>query len=225
MSELSPIPSDDKANINKVVSLVDEYQNFEIATIEDCEFAADVLTNMRKSCKALEDRRKEITAPMDAAKRSVMDLFKPASEALAKVEKILKPRIAEFHRKEQEAQRKREAEEQERARKAREKAEEKAQKLREEGKVEKAAAVEEKAFSTVAKKVAPTKVAGASVRKVWKAEVTDAQKLCAAIANGDIPITVLNFKQAELNKLASMYQNSKQFEGLNIYQDAVVATR
>lgn len=226
-TETAPIPMADQQQVQKVVDLAKEYENFEIATVEDCQYAANILVDLKKNCKALESRRKEITKPMDDAKKSVMALFKPATDALTAVEKMLKPRIAKFQQEQEAKQRQLEAEAREKARKEREKLEARAEKAREKGQVEKADALEEKAMTTVAQTpvAAPTKVSGVSTRKRWVAEVTDVQAVCRGIANGDIPASILEFKQAELNKFASTWQSNKQFDGLNIYQDSIVSTR
>lgn len=224
---LPAVPKDDKEKIQGLVALVDEYRNFPVETAEQCQQAADILSEAKGNHKALEDRRKLITAPLDAAKKSVMDLFRPATDALKDLEAILKPKIGSYHRKIEEQQRKEQAEAEEKARKERERLQQRADAARDKGQHEKADNLDMQAASTVATPpaIAPTKTAGVSVRRVWKAEVVDPIALCKEIAAGNIPPTVLEFKQAELNKIASTWQNNRQFEGLRIYQDSSVASR
>ena len=95
------------------------------------------------------------------------------------------------------------------------------------GKEEQADVIEYKAATTVA--TAPArkadKVKGASVKKQWVAEVTDPIELCKAIINGELPPSILSFKQSELNKLASTWQNQRKFSGLKIFHKSIVASR
>lgn len=220
------IPSDDQKQISHVVEMADSYRALTIKTAHDCEFAVEVLSKMKAECKTLETRRKEITKPIDDAKKSVMALFKPALDAYAGVEAVLKPKIAQFHREQEQKRRAEQAKAEEAARKAREKLEAKAEKAREKGKEELAISFEMDAMTTVSATPAPaSKVAGVATRKTWKAEVLDVKAVCLAIANGDIPVSVLDFKQAELNRFAATWQDNKTFEGLRIYQDTNVAIR
>jgi hypothetical protein len=228
MSEVIPsVPTNDKQQIQQVVEMPDAWRSFEIKTIQDCQAAADGLGDAKAKVKQLEDRRKLITKLLDDAKKSVMDLFRPATDALSQLERIIKPKIAKFHDDQEAVRRKAEAEAEERARKEREKLEAKAEKMRESGKAEQAEALEMQAATTVASAPAyeAPRVSGASVRKIWVAEVADPIALCRAIADGQIPPTVLEFKQAELNKIASTWQNTRELPGLKISQKSVVASR
>jgi hypothetical protein len=227
MNSATPsIPKNDQKDIQNLVNMVEEYQNFEVATVNDCQEAANILGRAKTRFSDLEARRKEITKPLDDAKKSVMDLFRPATDALASLERIMKPKIAAFQHKQEQLRRQEQAAADEKARKERERLEKRAEAAREKGQEEKAAALEEKAFTTVAAAPATPEVSvtGVSMRKVWKAEVTDVKQLCALIASGEIPPSVIEFKQAELNRLASTWQNSKQFPGLRIFQDSSVAS-
>lgn len=220
------VPEDDSKNISQIVAMVEVFKGLKVTSRDECDYASSSLINIKSKVKALENRRKEITKPIDEAKKSVMDLFRPATDALKQIESIVKPKIVEFELKVQEQERKERAAAEEKARKAREKAEAAAEKAREQGKDEKADMLEQKAATIVpVVPVAQPKSKGVSMRKTWKAEVTDVQKVCAAIAAGEIPASIIEFKAAELNAFAKTWQNNKQFEGLKIYQEAGVSTR
>ena len=224
---LPAVPQDDKQEIQHMVDLVEQYESFSVTNAEECQKAADVLREAKNSVKALEDRRKAITQPLDTAKKSVMNLFRPATDALSRLEKILKPKIANYYAEEERKRKAAEAEAEARARKERERLEKRAEAARDKGDVEKAENLEVQAATTVATAPATTeaKATGVSVRKIWKAKVTDPVALCKEIAAGNIPPTVLDFKQAELNKIASTWQNNREFQGLTIYPENSVASR
>lgn len=221
------VPSKDQQEIKEVVRLPDLYKELQIKTHEDCQAAADVLSDAKARVQALEDRRKLITGPLDLAKKSVMDLFRPATDALSALERVLKPKIAKFHQ-DQEAERLRlEAEAADKAKREREKLEAKAEKLREQGKAEQAEQLQIQAETTVAATpvLHTPKVSGISMRKTWTAEVTNPVEFLKAIIVGDAPVTVLEFKQAELNRLAGVWQSNKTIPGLSITQKSSVASR
>lgn len=228
MSEAAtiPVPVNDQEKVKSVVSLSQEYENFDIKTHEDCEFAALTLVDIRKSCKALEARRLEITQPMDVAKKSVMALFKPASDAYDKLEKIMKPKILKYNKDQEKKQAIADAAAAEKARKEREALEAKAKVAKKKGNKEKAEELTQRSVSVVSRAPAlAQKVAGVSTQKKWVAEVEDIKKVCAAIAAGDIPSSVIEFKKADLNRFAATWQDTKKFSGLRIFQDSVVRTR
>lgn len=221
------VQTEDKSEISAIQSLPDLYKGFEIVTADHCQQAATVLSNAKKRVAALEERRKLITKPLDDAKKSVLDLFRPATDAYTSLERIIKPKIANYHNEQDRIRREAQAKAEEEARKERAKLEAQAAKAREKGKEERAEALEMKAATTVAVApiVAPQKIVGASVRKVWSAEVTDVIELCKAIVAGEIPPSVVDFKQSELNRLATTWQNNRVFPGLRISQQSVVASR
>jgi hypothetical protein len=221
------VQTEDKSEINAIQSLPELYRNFEIVTADHCQQAATVLSDAKKRVAVLEERRKQITKPLDDAKKSVMDLFRPATDACAALERIIKPKIAHYHNEQERIRREAQAKAEEEARKERARLEAQAAKAREKGKEERAEALEIKAATTVAvtPAIATQKITGASVRKVWSAEVIDVIELCKAIVAGDIPPTVIDFKQSELNRLATTWQNNRAFPGLRISQQSVVMSR
>lgn len=82
-----------------------QIRTFTIATKEDLEFAAEILTETKQSIKRLDDKRKEITEPMNKALRAANALFKPAINFYEECEKLIKAKIVEAHKKAEEAAR------------------------------------------------------------------------------------------------------------------------
>lgn len=78
-------------------------KTFAIETQEDLEFAAEMLAETKGHWKRLDERRKLLTQPMNAAIKSANDLFRPALNYYSAVEFELKARIAEATQR-QEAQ-------------------------------------------------------------------------------------------------------------------------
>lgn len=62
----------------------------------------------------------------------------------------------------------------------------------------------------------------APVKKlVWKARVTNLMKLCRSIGIGDVPFTVVEIRQGELNDFAKKYDGTTKIEGLEFYQESI----
>ena len=227
-AQITPlIQKDDREEIGHIVSLYERCKSMVVNSQQDCQVAADVLSDVKARIRLLDDRRKAITAPLDAAKKSVMDLFRPAADAGADIERELKGKIGAYMTEQERIRREEQAKAEEKARKERERLEARAQAAAESGNVEKAVELELRAATTVA--VAPAaesaKIAGASVRYSWSAEVTDIVALCKAIGAGELPPTLVDVKQSELNRIASTWQNNREFPGLRISKKPVVASR
>jgi hypothetical protein len=73
-----------------------DISSFVIENDDDKEFAAELLREVKAKHRAADDRRKEITVPLNSALRSVNDLFRPALRALEEGERILKVKIAGY---------------------------------------------------------------------------------------------------------------------------------
>jgi len=75
--------------------------DFEVTDGPTFEIAADELKAIKARSSALDEQRKSITSPMDAAKKAVMDLFRAPLETLAEAEKILKSKMLAYQQAEQ----------------------------------------------------------------------------------------------------------------------------
>lgn len=69
---------------------------FNITNDEEQANVAGVLRDVKARNKYLEERRKEITVPLNNALKAVNDLFRPARERFDNIEKMLKGKIAAY---------------------------------------------------------------------------------------------------------------------------------
>ena len=196
---------------------------------EMAEIAAAELVNIKARVKDLDEERKRITKPMDDAKKAVMDIYKPAIERLGQAETALKDAISNYQK---EQRRLADLAAAEAARKAREEAQKlaaKAEKLEAKGKTEDAEAMRNVAAMTVAAPVtvaAPTKLAGVSLRKTWKASVTDRAAAIKAMADNPAYQHLLTIDESALNKLAAAMKNPNcPIAGVVFYEDSVISAR
>jgi len=71
----------------------------------DAEFGAQVLREVKANFKSIDERRKEITVPLNAALNSVNGLFRPALDVLSRCEKNLKMKLAGYQERKELANR------------------------------------------------------------------------------------------------------------------------
>jgi hypothetical protein len=149
------------------------------------EIAADELKGIKAKAAALDEQRKAITGPLDAAKKAVMDLFRGPLDALGQAENILKGKMLGYQ---QEQQRKADAARLEAERIAREqrlKLEAEARALAEAGRTGEAAVKEQVAQMVVAAPVAapaPPAIKGVSTSTTVDFEVDNLLALVRHIA-------------------------------------------
>jgi hypothetical protein len=166
-------------------SVSKEVLSLTIENDEQYSNAAELTKKIRVVAKDLNASRVSITAPLDEAKKKVMDLFREPLSALESAQKTLDFGIRDYHTKKEnerrEAERKAEAvarAEEERKKKL---LEEQARKAEAAGKEARAEALREKAevvhVPIIATPVAEApKVAGISFRTTWKARVQITRK-------------------------------------------------
>lgn len=95
--DVAPPEAEAAAATSEALAIVSEARAFEITTQDEIEFAAEVLGEIKAKAKALEDREKTITRPINDALKAARALFKPAREHLAEAESVIKRAIAAFH--------------------------------------------------------------------------------------------------------------------------------
>ena len=197
-----------------------------IITIEnndDLQFATEQMNKMSKRMKELETRRKEITAPMDQAKKSVMELFKPPIEAYKKAISEIKLTIANYtnmRERELAAERAKAAREAAETRKALE------AKAQEAETAEQAEALKEAAQLVVAAPVeTEEKVKGMSMRKKWKAEVVDKAAFLMHVAQHPELSECVEIKIGALERFINATGNTVSLPGISTHQETIISSR
>jgi predicted lipoprotein len=131
-----------------------------VATDEQCEFASQLLREIKAKWHVLEEQRTKITGPMNQSLRATNEFFRPATRSLEHGEGILKLKIVAYLQTKSQANT--------RALQA--------------AAVAATPELAQQAIQTVAP-VAPPQ--GVSVRHVWKFEVTDANQVPRELCSPD----------------------------------------
>jgi chromosome segregation ATPase len=233
-----------QAETNLAVAILSDAEKMEIATRPQYESAADMLKDVKAKAKDLNGRRKDITRPLDKAKKQIMDLFRAPLDKLGKAEKILKRSMNDYVqeqerirrekeeklRREAEAERRRKGEQQRRWEEKEKKRREEADRLEAEGKAEearKAKAAAEKAAGKAEERAlevenvqAPVLAQedtpkGVSYRSKWTAEVVDLSQ---------VPLQYLEPNMSMLNRMAQATKGKVSIPGVKFHEEKIVAS-
>ncbi len=217
--------------------------SYEIDSPEMLDAAAAELSNVVARKKAITEKRLDITRPLDAAKRAVMDFFAGPLDLLEQAERALKGGMVGYERKEREriaaeqrAADQRAAAERAEAQRQAEAAERAARAAQRDGDAEaaeqaaaRAEAAREQAELAMVAPTMPTiavpKAAGASFRGTWKGRVTDKAALIAAAAARPELQGLLAIDTTALNGMARAVKDSGKVPGVEFYEERGVATR
>ena len=189
------------------------------------ELGVTELKKIKAKKTELDNQRKSITAPMDLAKKVVMDLYRPTVEALDYSENTLKTKLMAFDEEQQAIQRQRQAEAEVEAERQRAQLAEQAQQAEQSGDTIMAEALLETACVVVAPVVGKDvpKVAGVSTRVTWRAEVTDKLSLIKFIAENPQFIDMLDANQSALNKFAGAMKSNANIGGVRFFEEKTMA--
>lgn len=196
-----------------------------ITTQSEYEHAGEVLQEIKSRSKELDKQRKEITNPIDAAKKAVMDLFKPPIELLEKAEAKIKNLMigytTEQERKAREDQIRLQRLADQEAERQKKILDDKIARAQASGKIDKVEELEQKKAEVVPMDVpviAPQAEApkGISYRDKWSAEVTDFKLL---------PDEYKIANQQALDRVAQATKGSITIPGVKFVSEKVVASR
>ena len=196
-----------------------DISNVVIVTSEDYLNAGKLLKSIKDIKKRLDEKRLKMTRPLDASKKMIMDLFKPAIEKCEAAineldQKKMIPWREEQDRKAREEQVRLDKLAHEEAEKKRLAEIEEAIGFGADDIAEEllAAPVESEPVAQVRAAI-PTSSAVFS-RSTWSAEVTDVNALFSAFKEGKVPQECFSIDMPFLNSMARKYENALNFPGV-----------
>ena len=207
------------AEIEQAIVLATKFQGFVIKTSDDMIAASADLKTVKSLYDKFDDREKEITKPLNEAKKSAIDLFRPVKTALENSKIWLTKQINNYTEEQQriadEKNRKLQAEADKKAADLRAKAEAelkagntaKAEKLQ--------AKAEEKAVSVPIVAANIPKIEGQHTSEKWYHEVVDIAKLDRKylIANDDM-----------LGKIATATKGTLPIDGVRFFSKKILSS-
>lgn len=191
------------------------------------EMAGDELKTIKAKYKLLEDQRKAITQPMDAAKKQVMDLFRKPLEMLEQAEGIIKRTMLAYQNEQRRLQAEAQRKIDEAAAAERQRMAEQAKAAEQTGDVASAVALQSAADMVVAPtvKMEPAKVSGISTTVRWSAEITDKIAfLQHALAHPEF-MEAIDINMKPLNQMAVALKDKLNIPGVKAVSTESISAR
>ena len=123
---------------------------YSVGTAEEYTVAGDELKRIKAAQRKLDELRKKITRPMDAAKKAVLDLFRDPEDKLRQAEAGMKRAMIAYSDEQEQIRREEQRRAEDAARKEREKLEAQAARAANAGKDARAEVLEQRAAAVVA---------------------------------------------------------------------------
>lgn len=199
---------------------LDSVKKAEVKTSEDYERAGDAVQMLNGKLKELEDTRKEITRPLDQAKKRIMVLFCGPIDTYKEAINIIKGNMVVYYQKLEAEARKREQEQRLKAERERKRLEKEAKKEKDKGNLAEAQALQEEAILVEQMSgpvgISTPKVEGVSTRYVWDVEVKNVSVL---------PKEYILPDMAKLRRIAQASDGSAKVPGVVFKKRVIVAAR
>ena len=180
------------------------------------EYQANSLRNIKTQWSEIDEKRKELVRPFQAAVKKLNDFFSVPLNQLKTAENLIKQALIRYTDEKEKERLQEEKRLREQAEKEAAKLEKKADKLEEKGQTEKAFETRLDAKSipvpVVAKKV--EKVKGISFKEVWKFRIIDIDK---------VPRKYLIVDEKSLGEIARSTKGKVTIPGIEFYSDKTVA--
>lgn len=225
------------AETNALVANSDRFVQTAADLVVDSEasfqFADSLQADWKAEAKQINDKRMELTKPLDAIKKLWMDFFAPAIEGRTKGVRLLQDKMSAFRMAERNkalaAQREAERllrEERERQEAEARRLEVKAAKLKtvaaQERAAQQAAEIRQVAAmmpETVALSAPEPVTVASNVAQVWKGEVVNTAEFLQWLVSRPEWFSVIEFKQAELNRMAKQFSITLAVPGTRFFQE------
>ncbi len=201
-------------------NLMQQAERAQVVDMESFERAVDHIKICGSQHTSAEDARKALTAPLNNHVGWINDQFRPITDLLNKAKKLMKEKGTKWKSEEDarvaaEEKQKREA--------AEEQALKDAEEAIESGDTEKGEAIIDAAAATPkGTTTAPIGHGGftgasGSIRKTWVGEVANVKDVCAAIADGALPESIIKeFSKKEMNAHAKSVSKEGEHNGIKI---------
>ena len=222
----NPITKEVKEDAGQKMLVIDQAKNVtKVASDDDALKANALLKSLASGRKEADTLRKQMKKPIDEAGREIQAYWNPIIQSFKEAEAHIKGALTDFERRKEAQRIKEEAAAAEKHRKQQERLMKRADAAREKGQEEKAGALEMEAATTVAATPAASATKTSTTKKTWKGQVTDMKALCRAVADGEIPASIFEVKQSELDAQARANKDAREIPGVRFYQDISVVAR
>lgn len=205
-----------------------------VSSQEERNMATEMIKAIKQKWKEIDQRLGLSDKKTEAknAKKAADDEYNSVRNVFKEAEEVLREAICKFEL-EEETRRRMEAQQIEGSRLDKQTAQKEdllrqAKEAEDRGEIELAGVLRDQAntvqVSPAFQEPEAPRAEGSSSKVVWKAKVIDPIAVCRLIAEGKLPVSIVEFRETELNKFAEMFPNQK-FDGLQIFQDIKLTIR
>ena len=224
IAELNPIVTD-------IAAFAGTIEGLDVTDEETQGQVGDLVKMMGHRRRKLEDKRISLVKPLSGVVNEINALFKPPRDRIDEIVTIAKKKMKRFAQAQAALANERAKQEREEAERERKEAEDLAEVLRKKAGVEaepiaqavvrEAEKKVEKAFKPEASKVAVTRGRESSVivTKTWKGKVVDLMAIAKGVAEGRLPLSVIEPNMTAIQGLARETKNAQVVDGIEIWED------
>jgi hypothetical protein len=218
LAEFNAIPKPDEAVIISAQSALAQVQDIKVVTPSDYEVLATLVKDIKGRWVAIDEERKKLKRPIDAAASAVQNFFKAPLDALQRAEVLGKNKMAVYFQAQQRLQREEQAKADAKARAERDRLEARAAVAAEKGQEEKAQALQDSANAVVAPAIVrePPSVSGVSTRTIKRFEIVDESLL---------PREYLVPDEKKIRGVVAALGFDAHIPGVRVYEDTIIAAR
>lgn len=194
-----------------------ETETYQVANTPQYAAAGETLKSIKRAQKLLETIRFGMTRPMDEAKNKVLDFFRGPSDKLSSAEKRVKEGMLAYDKEQRRLQQEEQRKAEEAAAAERQRLAASAAKAEEAGRHKRAEEYTARAEASVAPLVRrePLKVAGTSLRTVWKFEIADAAL---------VPREYLVVDETKVRRVVTALKEGASIPGVRVWSEQAIAS-
>lgn len=228
IAELNPI-------VHDIAAFGDTVEAIDITSEEELGQVGDLVKMLNSRRRKLEDKRTSLVAPLNKVVKDINALFKTPRDRIDQIVQSAKKHMNRFAQAQQaiaDAKARREREEAAAERKEAEDLAVAMKKMSGSAGEETAEVITQQAEERVVKAAAPAKVAisrgrdsAVSVQKTWAVEIIDIRALALAVAEGRLPITMIEPNMRALTAAAREGKVEKEVDGVRYFQRVSTAVR
>lgn len=224
IAELNPIVTD-------IAAFAGTIEGLDVTDEETQGQVGDLVKMMGHRRKKLEDKRISLVQPLNGVVNEINALFKPPRDRIDEIVTIAKKKMKRFAQAQAALANEKARQEREEAERERKEAADLAEALRKKAGIEaepiaqavvrEAEKKVEKAFKPEASKVAVTRGRESSVivTKTWKGKVVDMMAIAKGVAEGRLPLSVIEPNMTAIQGLARETKRAQVVDGIEIWED------
>lgn len=220
MNDIIPTPEATQAleAVQIVENRIDAYVHRVLNTPAEYRTAAEELPGIKAARKRIDEARKAMTRPIDAAKAAIMDFFRVPSDRLDDAERRVKNALLAYDAGQEKIRRQEQAELDRKAAEDRAFAEARAARASAEGRQDDAQELQQQAAASTAPVVVreSPSVQGVSYREVWKYVVEDPAL---------VPREYLMLDEQKIRRYGEAMKDTASIAGVRFYKDKIIAAR